>query len=232
MKAHISKLALELLKSKKLLAKTEGVLIGGSYARNKADKDSDIDLLVIYKDKFANEFESIHAKEIIYKKYSFSSIFQSRKNIIFYLKEPDPSVISFLREGVIIYDPKGYLKSYTRKAKLLRIFKNKEWKNESKRRLKERINYNIKKAELAIKNNDQVTATYLLRGIIDETIEKLRMYKGDWLYSQRKSNIRYLRKNLEGKEIWRLFYSANPPLEKNNIKKIIQSLGKFEVNNK
>lgn len=224
----ISKLALEFLKSEKILSKAEGVLIGGSWTRGEADQDSDIDLLVVYKDKFAGKFVSVHSKEINYQEHSFSLIFQSPQDITSYLKNPDPSVISFLREGIIIYDPKKYLSTWTHKAKLLKIFKNNKWKNESKRRLRERINYNAKKIELAIKKNDPVLATYLLRGIVDETVEKFRMYDEDWLYSQRKSNIKYLsRADSKNKKIKRLFYQVNLPLSTKEITKLTQNLLKY-----
>jgi len=230
MTTNISRLALKLLKSRKILPKLEGGLIGGSRARGEANEQSDIDLLVVYKDRFASKFESIHSKEINYKKHSFSLIFQSRKNILSYLKDPDPSVISFLRGGVIIYDPKKYLKTWTHKARLLKIFKNNKWKEESKRRLKERINYNIKKIKLAVEKNDLILATYLLRGIADETIEKLRMYDEDWLYSQRKSNIKYLSKtNSKKKGIKQLFYLANDSLGKKEITRLTQILNNIRI---
>lgn len=226
----VSEVALEFLKSEKILSKAEGILVGGSWARGQADHNSDIDLLVVYKDRFAGEFEGVHSKEINYKNYSFSLIFQSRKNILSYLKDPDPSIISLLREGVIIYDPEKYLSRWTNKAKLLNIFKNNKWKNESKRRLKERINCNVKKIELAIKKNDLIFATYLLRGILDELIEKLRMYDEDWLYSQRKSNMKYLsRADSKNREIKQLFYLANDSLSKKEITRITQILNNVRV---
>lgn len=227
---EISKLALEFLKLEKILPKAEGVLIGGSWVRGEADQNSDIDLLVVYKDKFASKFESIHSKEISYKKHSFSLIFQSKKNIFSYLKNPDPSVISFLREGIIIYDPQKYLEKWKREARLLKIFKNIKWKKESKRRLRERIYYNIKKIEQAIKKNDLILATYLLRGIIDEIVEKSRMYDEDWLYSQRKSNFKYLLKTgSKNKEIRQLFYLTNNPIDKKNTTKLAQLLENIKI---
>lgn len=135
-----------------------------------------------------------------------------------------------MREGIIIYDPQKNLRVWTKEAKLLKIFKNNEWKNESKRRLWERINCNIKKIELAIKKNDLFTATYLIRGIIDEIVEKLRMYDEDWLYSQRKSNIKYLsRAGSKNKEIKQLFYLANNPLGKKEITKLTQILNNIRI---
>jgi len=227
---NIIKLAKEFLDSEKLTGKLVGALVGGSYARGEVTPQSDIDILAIYKDGYYSQFSNIHSKEVLYKNYPISLILESKKDILHYLENPDPSIISFLKEGIIIYNPKGYLNKWIKRARTMKIFKNKEGKKESRRRLKERVAYNLKKIEAALAKKDTVLATYLLRGIVDEIVEKLRMYNEDWLYSQRKSHIKYLAKNRsKNHKIGRIFYSVNSPLGRNTIKKSLDLLKKYNI---
>lgn len=218
--------SLALLNSKKLLQKLEGALIGGSWARGEATKDSDIDLLLIFKNSDFDKFEKLHSQEVKFKDCDFSLIFQSRRSILTYIRNPDPSVISFLREGIILYDPKGKLSLWTKKAKKLKIFDNATQEKESKRRLKERVEYNARKIKAALNKGDGLLATYLLRGIVDEVVEKQRMYDGDWLYSQKKSAIKFLGRNKT--EISKLFRLSNPTINPKVIKQCLGILEKLD----
>lgn len=213
------------LKAKRLKTKIVAAVLGGSWARGEAGPSSDIDLMLFYKDKYAPTLSDIHLRIHQFKGYNLSVAFQSEKEVAFFLKNPDPSVISFLREAIIVYDPLGRAAFWIKKARGVKIFASQKAKRESKRRLKERIGENIRRIKAALEKEDTQLATYLLRGTLDEIVEKLRMYDEDWLYSQRKTNLKYLAKSSSDENsLQKLFSEINESLPKERITRLLDSL--------
>lgn len=220
---NFTNLSVKFIKSQKLDTKIIGAIVGGSYARGEATSNSDIDLMLVVKDKHKDHFSQIHSSLEKFGEKYFSIIYQSEKSLNDYLKNPDPSIISFLKDGIIIIDSKNKLLEIKKAALKMKIYKSLKYKKESKRRLKERLEENIRRIENQIRLKDYVLGTYLFRNILDEIIEKLRMYDEDWLYTQKKSNLKFLEQNKHDK-FKKIFLEVNTPLSKDKLEKHIKSL--------
>jgi hypothetical protein len=132
-------------------------------------------------------------------------------------------VISFLRNGIIISDTNGKLLEIKKKAQKIKIYKTLNEVKESKRRLRERSEENVKRIKEQIENGDMVFGTYLLKNITDEILEKLRMYDGDWLYTQKKTNLKFLN-GAKHDAFRKIFLEINKPLTKSKLVKCTNSL--------
>ncbi len=216
-------LSIKFIKSQKLYAKIVGAVVGGSYARGEVLPNSDVDLMLVIRDKYRNHYSQIHSSLEKFSGKHFSIIYQSERSLKDYLENPDPSIISFLRDGIVIIDSQNKLLKIKERVSKIKVYKSLKDMEESKRRLNERLEENIRRIEDQIKTKDYVLGTYLLKNVLDETIEKLRMYEEDWLYSQKKSNLKFLKQN-KHKHLRKLFLEINKPLSKNQLERYIKSL--------
>jgi predicted nucleotidyltransferase len=74
------KLSSEFINTENLSSKIMGAVIGGSYARGEETPTSDIDLMLIIKNKYQSHYLQIHSSFKKLKNKHFSVIYQTEKN--------------------------------------------------------------------------------------------------------------------------------------------------------
>lgn len=224
-KTQSIKIAKEFVKNLKNKDDFIAIFVGGSIARGNFLSSSDIDLFLIYKDKYKKKYKDYHIKSQKYKNYRFSLGYIGQTELPKYIiKTKDPSILSSLQSPIIIFDPTNFLIPLVKKAKKTKLLSSSE-KKEKIKRTYNLVNEHLKYIEGAFKSGEQTNAAYSLKKTLDFILERKRLFANDPLYDHFKTAIEFLNQIKEGEPTFtKIFSTVNLTMNEKTLLKTLKEL--------